>query len=100
MTYKITLMTSGVPTEIETQATEASVKTITEGLDAHEVSVTWRLEDIREDPNYEVIRYVWPGALVRLQLRRESDDVLVFDGQVHAVAANREEHTFTLTAQS
>lgn len=100
MAYKITLVHAGVPTDVTALAEAASVETITEGLDSHEVSVTWRLGDLRDDPAYDVIRYTWPGAMTKLELRREDTDVLVFSGQVHAVTARRADDEFTITAQS
>lgn len=100
MSYKITLVHSGTPTDVTAVPDKASVKTLTEGLDAHQVTVSWQLADLRDDPAYETIRYTWPGSMTRLQLRRESDDVLVFDGQIHAVSADRGEDRFTLSAQS
>ena len=99
MTYRITLVSAGVPTDVTATASEASVKTVTEGLDSLDVYVAWHLGDLREDPAYDVIKYTWPGTMSRLQLRRDSDDVLVFDGQVYAVAADRAEDEFSISAQ-
>lgn len=100
MTYTVTLVTAGVSTPVSAAAESASVITHTEGLDSLEVSVTWALNTLRDDPNYETISYVWPGSLVRLQLHREDTSALVFDGQVHAITASREEDSFTISAQS
>jgi len=100
MAYKITLLHAGVPTDVTAPAASASVATITEGLDSHDVHVTWKLNDLRDDPMYDVIKYTWPGPMARLQLRRLDDDSLVFDGQVHAVAANRDVDEFAIEAQS
>lgn len=100
MTYKITLSYSGVPTEVVAPASSASVETHTEGLDSLRVSVTWKLNDLQDDPNYETIRYTWPSPTTRLQLRREDNDVMVFDGQVHGLEADRDANTFTVHAES
>jgi hypothetical protein len=100
MAYKITLVNAGVPTEVTARAASAEVTTHTEGLDSLEVTVGWKLNDLREDPAYETIIYTWPSAMSRLQLNREDTGVLVFDGQVHAVGYSRDTDEFEIHAQS
>lgn len=100
MTYKITLVSGGVSTDVTATASEASVKTITEGLDSLDAYVAWHLGDFREDPAYDVLKYTWPGSMSRLQIRREDTDALVFDGQVYAVSADRAGDEFTISAQT
>lgn len=100
MAYDIAVIVSGTRTEIEALAESASVKTITEGLDTHEVVVTWSLNTLRDDPNYDTLRFLWPGAMTRLELTRQDTGAVVFNGQIHSVEASRADDTFTLTAQS
>lgn len=100
MHYKITLVNAGVPTEVTAPFSEASVKTITEGLDSLDVYVCWNLTDLADDPEYDVIKYTWPGPTSRLQVRRSDNDVMVFDGRVYAVTADRGEGEFSISAQS
>lgn len=100
MAYTITLVIGGVVTPVSAPAESASVSTITEGLDSLDCHVAWSLNTLRDDTAYDAIKYVWPGALARLQLHREDTMALVFDGQVHAVAADRGEDRFTIRAQS
>lgn len=100
MHYKISLVHSGVETEIITSAESASVETKTEGLDTLDVKVSWKLADLREDPAYETAIYTWPGSMSRLKIVRSDNDVLVFDGQIHAVDYDRDLDRFQLSAQS